>query len=156
VAEDEPDHDAESANFLAAYEAGDKLMLWRAIVYCAANRIPPFEWLRQGILAIDNAAEAGEIKSWDTVFGRRPWGKGQRRRAQSWGQRFRVWEAVRKAQHAGGVLHPLNNRLFGRVARIKFGRSKVVFGRSKVVELYGSTSKTIARVLRDFGGRLRD
>ena len=31
---------AASANFLAAYEAGDEQVLWQAIVYCAGHRIP--------------------------------------------------------------------------------------------------------------------
>jgi hypothetical protein len=74
---DEIDHDAESANFLRAFEAKDKQALWQAIIYCAMNRIPMWDWLRDGLYLIDNAAEAGEIKSWDHVFGK-PWGKGQR------------------------------------------------------------------------------
>jgi hypothetical protein len=33
----EINHLAESANFLAAYEAGDEQALWQAIVYCAGT-----------------------------------------------------------------------------------------------------------------------
>ena len=36
----EINHLAESANFLAAYEAGDEQALWQAIVYCAGHHIP--------------------------------------------------------------------------------------------------------------------
>jgi hypothetical protein len=36
---------AASANFLAAYEAGDEQVLWQAIVYCAGHLIPIWEWL---------------------------------------------------------------------------------------------------------------
>ena len=38
------DHLAESANFLAAYEAGDEQALWQAIVYCAGHHIPLWGW----------------------------------------------------------------------------------------------------------------
>src|SRR6478672_1392756 len=41
---------AESANFLAAYEAGDEQALWQAIVYCAGHRIPLWEWLAAELL----------------------------------------------------------------------------------------------------------
>jgi hypothetical protein len=34
------DHIAASANFLAAYKAGDGEALWQAIVYCAGHRVP--------------------------------------------------------------------------------------------------------------------
>jgi len=54
MVDDDPiDHDAESARFLAAYEAGDKRALWEAIIYCAMNRIPAWGWLRNGLYAID-------------------------------------------------------------------------------------------------------
>jgi len=43
-------HLAESANFLAAYEAGDEQALWQAIVYCAGHRIPLWEWLAAELL----------------------------------------------------------------------------------------------------------
>ena len=39
-----------SANFLAAYEAGDEQALWQAIVYCAGHRIPLWEWLAAELL----------------------------------------------------------------------------------------------------------
>ena len=41
----EINHLAKSANFLAAYEAGDDQALWQAIVYCAGHRILLWEWL---------------------------------------------------------------------------------------------------------------
>jgi hypothetical protein len=46
----EIDHLAESANFLAAYEAGDEQALWQAIVYCAGYHIPLWEWLANELL----------------------------------------------------------------------------------------------------------
>jgi hypothetical protein len=38
--ENNRNHLAESANFLAAYEAGDEQALWQAAVYCSGHRIP--------------------------------------------------------------------------------------------------------------------
>jgi hypothetical protein len=46
----EINHLAESANFLAAYEAGDEQALWQAIVYCAGHHIPLWEWLANELL----------------------------------------------------------------------------------------------------------
>jgi hypothetical protein len=43
-------HLAESANFLAAYEAGDENALWQSVVYCAGHRIPLWEWLAAELL----------------------------------------------------------------------------------------------------------
>jgi hypothetical protein len=47
---DKINHLAESANFLAAYEAGDEQALWQAIVYCAGHHIPLWEWLAAELL----------------------------------------------------------------------------------------------------------
>jgi hypothetical protein len=41
----EINHQTESAKFLAAYEAADQQALWQAVVYCAGQRIPLWEWL---------------------------------------------------------------------------------------------------------------
>jgi hypothetical protein len=142
MVDDNPiDHDAESANFLAAYEAGDKQALWQAIIYCAMNRIPAFGWLRNCLYAIDNDAEAGKVDRWDDVFGK-PWGKGQQRRARNWAQRFKVHGAVVDEQRRTG--QPINNDLFDRVAK------KFKFGHSKVGELYAGVKDAIERALRDF------
>jgi hypothetical protein len=46
----EIDHQAESANFLAAYEAGDENALWQAVVYCSGARIPLWQWLAAELL----------------------------------------------------------------------------------------------------------
>ena len=47
---DEINHLAESANFLAAYEAGDEQALWQAVVYCAGHHIPLWQWLAAELL----------------------------------------------------------------------------------------------------------
>jgi hypothetical protein len=44
------DHLVESANFLAAYEAGDEQALSQAVIYCAGHRIPLWEWLAAELL----------------------------------------------------------------------------------------------------------
>ena len=44
------DHQTASANFLAAYEAGDENALWQAVVYCSGARIPLWEWLANELL----------------------------------------------------------------------------------------------------------
>jgi hypothetical protein len=41
---------AASANFLAAYEAGDEQALTQAVIYCAGHRIPLWEWLAAELL----------------------------------------------------------------------------------------------------------
>ena len=46
----EINHLAESANFLAACEAGDEQALWQAIVYCAGHHISLWEWLANELL----------------------------------------------------------------------------------------------------------
>jgi hypothetical protein len=40
----EINHLAKSANFLAAYEAGDEQALTQAVIYCSRHRIPLWEW----------------------------------------------------------------------------------------------------------------
>ena len=47
---DEINHLAESANFLAAYEAGDEQALWQAVVYCAGHHIPLWKCLAAELL----------------------------------------------------------------------------------------------------------
>jgi hypothetical protein len=44
------DHSAASANFLAAYEAGDEQALTQAVIYCSGHRIPLWEWLAAELL----------------------------------------------------------------------------------------------------------
>jgi hypothetical protein len=144
---DEIDPAAEADAFLQAYAAGDKRALWQAVVYCAAHRIPLWDWLGDGLLLIDNAAEAGEIRSFDDVFGK-PWGRGQRRGRQSWAKRYKVFDAVRKAATGGGTLKageelPINNKLFDQVAK------KFKFKRSTVGRLYAPLVRAIRDSERD-------
>jgi hypothetical protein len=61
---DEINHLAESANFLAAYEAEDKQALWQAIVYCAGHHIPLWEWLAAELLMPWQRAAPGSLDDW--------------------------------------------------------------------------------------------
>jgi len=47
----EINHLARSADFLAAYEAGDEQVLTQAVIYCSGHRIPLWEWLANELLA---------------------------------------------------------------------------------------------------------
>jgi hypothetical protein len=126
--------------FRQACAVGDKQAIWRAIIYCAAHDIRPWEWLRERLLQIDNAAEAGALKSWNDVFGK-PWGKGQRRGAENWALRFRVHQAVLDEKNRTD--QPINNDLFDCVAK------KFKFKRSKVAELYARVNDALERAVRD-------
>jgi hypothetical protein len=46
----EINHLAESADFLAAYNAGDEQALTQAVIYCSGHRIPLWEWLANELL----------------------------------------------------------------------------------------------------------
>jgi hypothetical protein len=97
MAGDEIDHAAESANFLAAYEAEDKHALWKAIIYCAAHGIPLFDWLAYGLLTINNAAEAGGVDSWDDVFGK-PLAEGRKGGARTRSRRWKIHNQISDAR----------------------------------------------------------
>jgi hypothetical protein len=133
------DHAAESANFLAALEGGNKQALWQAIVYCAAHHIPLWDWLSDGLLLIDNAVEAGieEIETWDDVFGKL-WGRGQRRGAHTWAQRWKVYTRVEEAKDAGKAI---NGQLFEDI-----GKDLGIGGRTTVSNLYGSVDRSKRRL----------
>ena len=57
-------HLAESADFLAAYEAGDEHALWQSVVYCAGHRIPLWEWLAAELLMPWHRPTPGSLDDW--------------------------------------------------------------------------------------------
>jgi hypothetical protein len=97
MSDDTTNPDEECKNFQAAYESGDRAALWGAIVFCAAHRIPNWEWLANEIVAIQRAAESGKIEGWNDVFGQ-ILNEGQHRGAQTRSRRFEIYLRISDAR----------------------------------------------------------
>jgi hypothetical protein len=143
VTGDALDHDWYSEENRKSYEAGDKTALLRALVHCALFRRAMPEWASQAFVLIYRAALAGEIRSWDDVFGR-PWrqekSRAQQRgvRTQSW--KWEVWKLVQEL-HEGEGKPPIDDVLFERV-----GRRLGIGGKSTIKALYGQVERAVRRV----------
>jgi hypothetical protein len=71
------DFDLYSDENRASFEAQDNTALFRVLTLCALLRRPLPEWAAAAFISIYRAALAGEISSWDDVFGR-PWEQEKR------------------------------------------------------------------------------
>ena len=135
-----PDELAEEARlFQAEYENGDGGALLRLLWFCAANDHPLPEWGRAAFLTIHAAAEAGEVKSWDVVFGR-PLPDGKRQGGlQTESRRFEVYRRVRDIHDQEGA--PIDDLLFARV-----GRELGIGGKTTVNRLYSSVAWLVQKL----------
>jgi hypothetical protein len=141
MADDTLDSDEESKNFQSAYLGGDRTALWNAIVFCAVHRIAHWEWLAAHIETTHHAAESGMIATWDDVFGRHPWGKGQQRGAQTYSRRFEVWNKVHDAGLAG---KSINRALYEEIG----GQLEPKLSGAVVEKLYGPIQDVYLRLIR--------
>jgi hypothetical protein len=105
-----------------------------------AHRIPAWDWLRDGLLVISDAAEAGGVETWDDVFGGHPWGKGQQRGARTWAKRWAVYREVQKAHAAGKPIDAVLFAEVGKKLRIDSGSS------GTVSSLYGAVERHVRRL----------
>src|SRR5262245_56556155 len=143
MTDDEIDPGAECEHFRVAYEAGDRRALWHALVFCAVHDIRMWHWLASEIIAIQRAAEAGKIPTWNHVFGDKPCGEGQRRGAATFARRFEVYNRIQAAKDAGRAI---DDQLFEDI-----GRELGVGGRSTVADLYGWVNRVIQRLYSKIG-----
>jgi hypothetical protein len=126
-----------------SYEEGDKTALLRMLVHCAFYRRTMPEWAVSAVVSIYRAALAGEIRSWNDVFGR-PWQqerpRAQRRslRTRTW--KWEVWKRVHELHKGEGK--PIDNKLFEEV-----GKQLAIGGKSTVAALYGEAEQAFRRVL---------
>jgi hypothetical protein len=88
--DDRIDFDSHCEENRTSYEAEDKTALLRMLVHCALFRRTMPEWAASAVVSIHRAALAGEIRSWNDVFGR-PW-QQERPRAQRRSLRTRTWK----------------------------------------------------------------
>jgi hypothetical protein len=141
--DDRIDFDLYSDENRASFEAEDKTALFRVLTLCALFRRPLPEWASAAFISIYRAALAGEIRSWDDVFGR-PWEQEKRGaqqrgvRTQSW--KWEVWKLVHEL-HEGEGKPPIDDALFERV-----GKELGIGGRSTVKALYGRVERAFRRV----------
>jgi hypothetical protein len=125
-----------------SYEEGDKPALFRMLVQCALFRRTMPEWAAGELVSIHRAALAGEIRSWNDVFGR-PWQqerpRAQRRslRTRTW--KWEVWKLVHELHEGEGK--PIDNKLFEKV-----GRQLAIGGKSTIAALYGEAEQAFRRV----------
>jgi hypothetical protein len=127
----------------AGFEAGDRTALLRMLVQCAFDRRAMPEWAVSALVSNYLAALAGEVQSWDDVFGR-PW-QQERPRAQLRSVRTRMWkwEVWKRVHelHKGEGKPPIDNKLFEKV-----GRQLGIGGKSAVAALYGEVERAVRRV----------
>ena len=113
------DFDLYSDENRRSFEASDETALFRVLTLCALFRRPLPEWAAAAFVLIYRVALAGEIRSWDDVFGR-PWEQEKRRaqqrgvRTQSW--KWELWKLVHEL-HEGKGKPPIDDALFERVGR---------------------------------------
>jgi hypothetical protein len=141
--DDRIDFDLNCEENRTSYQAEDKTALLRMLVQCALFRRTMPEWAASAVVSIHRAALAGEIRSWNDVFGR-PWQqerpRAQRRslRTRTW--KWEVWKLVHELHEAEGK--PIDNKLFEKV-----GRKLAIGGKSTVAALYGEAEQAFRRVL---------
>jgi hypothetical protein len=142
--DDRIDFDSHCEENRTSYEEGDKTSLLRMLVHCALFRRTMPEWAANALVSIYRAALAGEIRSWNDVFGR-PWQqerpRAQRRsiRTRTW--KWEVWKLVHEL-HEGEGKPPIDNKLFE-----KAGKKLGIGGKSTVAALYGEAEQAVRRVL---------
>jgi hypothetical protein len=141
---DEPlDFDLSSEENRKSYEEGDRTALLRVLMQCVLFRRPLPEWAARTFDLIYRAALAGEVQSWDDVFGR-PWQQGshraQQRAVRTQSQQWQVWKLVREL-HEGEGKPPIDDALFERV-----GRELGIGGKSTVKVLYGRVERAAQRL----------
>src|SRR5437763_6458009 len=141
--DDAVDFDFECDQNRKNYEAGNKTALFRVLMQCAFFRRPMPEWASHVFVVMHRAAVAGEIRSWDDVFGR-PWQqeqpRAQQRGVRTQSRKYQVWIRVRDL-HEGEGKPPIDNALFERV-----GRQLGIGNKSTVAALYGQVERVVRRI----------
>lgn len=99
ASDDEIDPAAVADIYRQAYAAGNKLALWQAIIYCAAHRRPPWNWLSDRLLQIDNDREVGALESFDDALGRPPWGEGRKGGARTRARKWEIYNRITDARN---------------------------------------------------------
>ena len=98
-----------------AFEGGERRALLRMLWFCVLYRWPAPDWAANAFDTFYRAALDGDIESWDEVFGRpdspAPSGGG----TQTATRRYAVWGRAKDIAEREQV--PINDQLFGRVAR---------------------------------------
>src|SRR6516165_10312748 len=96
------------------------------------------------VVSVYRAALAGEIRSWNDVFGR-PWQqerpRAQRRSIRTRMWKWDVWKLVHELHEAEGK-PPIHNKLFEKV-----GRKRGIGGKPTSAALYGEAEQAFRRVL---------
>jgi hypothetical protein len=109
----------------AEYEAGNKLALPRLLAMCAMSDWQIPKWAGEILIGAEYAASFGDLKSWDTIFGkRRP---NERRKVMAWAKR---WDIYCKVLHYHALGEPIDDPLFEKVGDY-YG-----MGKTKTKEIY--------------------
>ena len=141
--DDRIDFDLHCEENRTSYEEGDMPSLLRMLVQCAFYRRTMPEWAANALVSNYRAALAGQIRSWDDVFGR-PWQqerpRAQRRSVRTRTWKWEVWKLVHE-RHKGKGKPPIDNKLFEKV-----GRELAIGGKSTVAALYGEVERVLRRV----------
>lgn len=109
----------------AEYEAGDKLALARLLAMCAMSDWQIPNWAGEILIGAEYAASFGELKSWDTIFGKRQPNERKKVRASSV-----QWDIYCKVLHCHGLGEPIDDLLFEKVGNL-YG-----IGKTKTKEIY--------------------
>src|SRR5262249_38288467 len=119
----------------AFHRGGDKTWLLFEIWRCSRDGREIPKWAIDALDQAYRAALAGDLSSWDEVFGK-PFPKGtQPRRRRALIRKWEVWAMVHDLAEEGNAI---DDSLFERV-----GKKLAIGGRTKVKELYAACEKQI-------------
>jgi hypothetical protein len=128
----------DSRRFRSAYEAGEKIALWKTIVMSAIHKSAIPDWAASIIDGADGYVISGELNSWNELFGKP--------RLQS--------RSVLRARHLSHAVYyrikdlqlrgtPINNDLFDRV-----GKELGIGARETVRKLYKAAKEEFDQARR--------